>query len=524
MPYTVDKVPCQYIFTRSGSAFEVMFGGSIATGGFSHVYLACQSDQVCNYVAKLVPLHSMRSFRLEYLMAYLVGERGIGPRVHEVRTCMMPSPWNESSAIIMDKWEGSLMGWLQTHHDMDTQWKKMISSVIHSCHVLHMDMNICHTDLYTRNIVYRPVSDHREFEVGLIDFGLAVPWNYRAADGIRKRKSASDKEHAMTLASFDLADLVFGRMYGNAPYVAFNGGIVLHNDPLATQKLRFISLIIQATYGPYMCHKVMVAFDIAVSQIKAEHRPEFARELFDARPHSLMTIRRDKWLAVLLHACDEDVIRYVVGDGNALYKPTLVRFLVESEFGSPGSFLRMQQMVSLLMRNNGKKTALHDYLSKNASLLSHDWVAQDPAVPDTHDNKTSIDELHRFGSPRIQPEEPYSWYLFDVRKKSDDTFCATIDYQDGSPVITFVKSLAAAGEEEDITKFIQQVADQLDVESLDVTVCLQKQHHSYKCIITATSESDDEDEPPDHVKTSFNVLPAYGNALWTFFETEQGKL
>lgn len=145
-------------FLKKGSNTTFDVG---AYGSISEVCL--KSD--CKYVVKLIPLSHQKiykTFLREALIAPLMAKYGIGPKIHDVFTCL------NAGYIIMDKWEGSIRK--LTGQNLLTN--SHLSTICDTIVKMH-DKGVIHGDLHTANVLFRR-KRNGEYEFCITDFGLSL--------------------------------------------------------------------------------------------------------------------------------------------------------------------------------------------------------------------------------------------------------------------------------------------------------------------------------------------------------------
>jgi len=138
-------------------------------GGFGSISEVCSKTD-CRYVAKVIPLaipSVKKSFMREAVIAPVMGEVGIGPKIHDVFTCL------NAGFIIMDTWEGSLGKLLEKEKRLKQKDLEQIGVLIDKMHRL----GVIHNDMHSGNILYRINEKTNEREFVITDFGLALRFN-----------------------------------------------------------------------------------------------------------------------------------------------------------------------------------------------------------------------------------------------------------------------------------------------------------------------------------------------------------
>jgi serine/threonine protein kinase len=133
-------------------------------GGFGSISEVCHKTK-CNYVAKVIPLaipSVKKTFLREAVIAPVMGEVGIGPKVVDVFSCL------NAGFIIMETWDGSLGSLLEKEKRIKNKDLEKIGGLLDRMHRL----GVIHNDMHTGNVLYRDINGEREFSI--TDYGLSL--------------------------------------------------------------------------------------------------------------------------------------------------------------------------------------------------------------------------------------------------------------------------------------------------------------------------------------------------------------
>lgn len=160
-----DNEPHQIRDTCENEFYVKKEGATIfKEGGFGSISEVCHKTK-CNYIAKVIPLaipSVKKTFLREAVIAPVMGEIGVGPKIFDVFTCL------NAGFIIMEAWDGSLGSLLEREKRIKNHQLDKIALLLDRMHRL----GVIHNDMHTGNILYREINGEQQF--GIIDFGLAL--------------------------------------------------------------------------------------------------------------------------------------------------------------------------------------------------------------------------------------------------------------------------------------------------------------------------------------------------------------
>jgi len=313
---SIQITKCQDEFVNGDVRFRVHVQRTLPFGSYHSNFYEAEMSGNGSYAAKAMRFQSVRDFRLEYLLAYLAGMHGIGPRVHLVNTCSIKNDNRLDSVwgwIIMDKWDGRVLDFLNRNNDMEN-WKQVVEMVLQMCHKLHMVMNVYYGRNMLKKLVYKYTPDGN-IRVGLVGWSQAIPWNHKATDNIEERKDVERSGNAFRVAALDLVQLIYGEVASDTSSprgLIFVDALVGERDVQKEAKLAHISQTIDRIYFSRMSSTLATAFDIVVAQTRDRRD---SATLYDPRPQAVFSRRVDIAAGCVLRYSDPSLLKYMFAPG-----------------------------------------------------------------------------------------------------------------------------------------------------------------------------------------------------------------